>query len=210
MKKICKKILCVALLCGAINSANAINNAKNFEIYGDIMQFLPAFVAIYPLATQDFEGAGWLALSTATAIGATYIIKYSFYGIAKKNPNAARISQRPNNGAFQGFPSGHTASAFVAAGFAQKRYGNALGVPCLILASLTGASRVVAEKHTILQVLGGAILGYTLGYFITQRDLSVSLIIGESNANLMRFRNDSFVDSPAKSHNYAIQISYRF
>lgn len=137
MKKIYKKILCVALLCGAINSANAINHAKNFEIYGDIMQFLPAFVAIYPFATQDFEGLGWLALSTASALGATFIIKYSFYGIAKKNPNAARISQRPNNGAFEGFPSGHTASAFVAAGFAQKRYGNALGIPCLILASLT-------------------------------------------------------------------------
>ena len=104
MKKIYKKILCVALLCSAINSANAINHAKNFEIYGDIMQFLPAFVAIYPLATQNFEGLGWLALSTGSALGATFIIKYSFYGIAKKNPNAAQISQRPNNGAFEGFP----------------------------------------------------------------------------------------------------------
>lgn len=206
MKKIYKKILCVALLCGAINSANAINHAKNFEIYGYIMQFLPAFVAIYPLATQDFEGLGWLALSTGSALGATFIIKYSFYGIAKKNPNAARISQRPNNGAFDGFPSGHTASAFVAAGFAQKRYGNALGIPCLILALLTGASRVVAEKHTILQVLGGAILGYTLGYFITQKDLNVNLVVGKSKRDFM----DSHLDSHAKSHNYAIQITYRF
>ena len=206
MKKIYKKILCVALLCGAINSANAINHAKNFEIYGDIMQFLPAFVVIYPLATQDFEGLGWFAVSTASALGATFIIKYSFYGIAKKNPNAARISQRPNNGAFEGFPSGHTASAFVAAGFAQKRYGNALGIPCLILVSLTGASCVVAEKHTILQVLGGAILGYALGYFITQRDLNVNLVVGKSKRDFM----DSHLDSHTKSHNYAIQITYRF
>lgn len=184
------------------------NHSKNFEIYGDIMQFLPAFVAIYPLATKDFEGVGWLAASTAGALGATFIIKYSFYGIAKRNEFAARISQRPNNGSFEGFPSGHTASAFSAAGFAQKRYGNALGVPCLILATLTGFSRVVAEKHTIAQVLGGAILGYVMGYFITQRDLSVHLSLGES----MRESRGDFrgIDSRKDSRTYGVQISYKF
>ena len=202
-----KKICVIALLCANLGAnLNAINHTKNFQTYGDIMQFLPAFVAIYPLATQDFEGLGWLALSTGSALGATFIIKYSFYGIAKRDENLAQISQRPNNGAFEGFPSGHTASAFVAAGFAQKRYGNSLGIPCLILASLTGFSRVVAEKHTIFQVLGGAILGYVMGYFITQKNIALYLSVGESNANLLDFRRDSRKDS----RNYTIQISYKF
>lgn len=195
-----KKICLIALVCVSVG---ATNHKKNFEIYGDVMQFLPAFVAIYPLATQDWEGAGWLTASTAGALGVAYIIKYSFYGIAKRDESAARISQRPNGGNFEGFPSGHTTSAFVAAGFAQKRYGNALGVPTLVLATLTGFSRVVAEKHTIFQVLGGAILGYVMGYFITQRDLSVHLSIGESRNALGRIANSD-------STNYSLQISYRF
>ena len=65
---------------------------------------------------------------------------------------------------------------------------------------------MVAEKHTILQVLGGAILGYALGYFITQRDLNVNLVVGKSKRDFM----DSHLDSHTKSHNYAIQIIYRF
>lgn len=201
-----KLIFCILFWLSATNLG--ANHSKNFETYGDIMQFLPAFVAIYPLATKDFEGVGWLAASTAGALGATFIIKYSFYGIAKRNKTAARISQRPNNGSFEGFPSGHTASAFSVAGFAQKRYGNALGVPCLILATLTGFSRVVAEKHTIAQVLGGAILGYVMGYFITQRDLSVHLSLGES----MRESHGDFrgADLRKDSRTYGVQISYKF
>lgn len=187
-------------MCIAIN----LVVAKGFETYGDIMQFLPAFVAIYPLATKDWEGLGWLVASTSSALATTFIIKYSFYGIAKRNENAVRIAQRPNNGSFEGLPSGHTASAFSAAGFAQKRYGNMLGIPCLVLATFTGFSRVVAEKHTIFQVLSGAILGYVIGYFITQRDISVHLSLGESHTN--QFHLQKFNDL----HNYSIQISYRF
>ena len=203
-----KKLIFIALFCLYTTNLSA-NHSKNFELYGDIMQFLPAFVAIYPLATKDWEGVGWLAASTAGALGATFIIKYSFYGIAKRNESAARISQRPNNGSFEGFPSGHTASAFSAAGFAQKRYGNMLGIPTLILASLTGFSRVVAEKHTIAQVLGGAILGYVMGYFITQRDLSIYLSLGESRES---GESHSFFNGAngRDSRTYSIKISYKF
>ena len=207
-----KRLIFIALFCFYATNLSA-NHSKNFQIYGDIMQFLPAFVAIYPLATKDWEGVGWLVLSTSSALGATFIIKYSFYGIAKRNESAARISQRPNNGSFEGFPSGHTASAFVAAGFAQKRYGNALGVPTLILATLTGFSRVVAERHTIAQVLGGAILGYVMGYFITQRDLSVHLSVGESRGesrNALGESRANLGESRKDSRTYSVQISYKF
>lgn len=200
-----KKLIFIALFCLYTTNLSA-NHSKNFELYGDIMQFLPAFVAIYPLATKDWEGVGWLAASTAGALGATFIIKYSFYGIAKRNESVARISQRPNNGSFEGFPSGHTASAFSAAGFAQKRYGNMIWIPTLILASLTGFSRVVAEKHTIAQVLGGAILGYVMGYFITQRDLSIYLSLGESRESHSFFNGANGRDS----RTYSIKISYKF
>ncbi len=201
-----KRLIFIVLFCFYATNLSA-NPKENFRIYGDIMQFLPAFVAVYPLATQDFEGAGWLVLSTSSALAATFIIKYSFYGIAKRNESAARISQRPNNGSFEGFPSGHTASAFSAAGFAQKRYGNALGIPTLVLATLTGFSRVVAERHTIAQVLGGAILGYVMGYFITQKDLSVHLSLGESSGDLRRV---DLGRTNLRHSNYGIQISYRF
>ncbi|RDU65016.1 phosphatase PAP2 family protein [Helicobacter sp. MIT 14-3879] len=177
----------------------AMSFKNSIELYGDIFQFLPAFVGVYSLAREDYIGLGYLAISTSGTLATTFAIKYSFVAISKKHQNSASISRRPNNGAYDGFPSGHTSSAFVAAGFAQKRYGSNVGVPISILATFVGASRVIAEKHTIAQVLAGAIIGYIFGYFITEKleyNLSISLALDSNN-----FHNKNI---------YKLNFSYRF
>lgn len=161
-----------------LNLAHAKSSAQHFETFGDIFQFAPAMMAIYPLAIRDWEGLGYLALSTGGTLALTFGMKYSFVAISKKYPHSAHISKRPIGG-YDGFPSGHTSSAFSAAGFAQKRYGNALGIPTTIIATLVGFSRVVAEKHTIAQVLFGAILGYGFSYLVTSKNLNLNLDVGK-------------------------------
>ena len=72
------------------------------------------------------------------------------------------INQRPNGG-LQGFPSGHTAvsafgaSALVHTCLKSSKSGQAIAI---MAAGFVGSSRIDAGKHTIWQVLAGALLGW--------------------------------------------------
>lgn len=171
-----KKILFILFF-----SVNLYAKTDYFELYGDIFQFLPAMAGIYTLIEQDYEGLAYLAIGTASTLAVTFAIKYSFVGISKIKPNLAKISLRPNGKDYEGFPSGHTSSAFSAAGFMQKRYGWTWGVPTTILATLVGISRITAKRHTALQVIAGAALGYSLSYFITKKRDDIDIIFDIDN-----------------------------
>lgn len=148
---------------------NSLRSKDAFQIYGDIFQFLPLMVSMYPIAIQDWKGLGQLAIGTGSTLAVTYASKLSFVAISKNNPNLASISKRPDNTGFDGFPSGHTSSAFSAAGFMQRRYGWQWGVPTTILASLVGISRITSKRHSITQVIAGAIIGYGIGFIVSSQ-----------------------------------------
>lgn len=61
------------------------------------------------------------------------------------------------------FPSGHTSTAFATAGSLMASAGPIVGIPMVILAGLTGYSRVQQRAHYAGDVLFGAVLGYTMG-----------------------------------------------
>lgn len=173
-----------------------------FEIYGDIFQYLPAMAAIYSLARQDYVGLGHLAIGTGSALALTYAVKYSFVGISRNHPKWAKISQRPENGSFDGFPSGHSSSAFSAAGFMQRRYGWKYGVPTTILATLVGISRITAKRHTITQVIAGSLLGYGISYLVSSRfkdNLDININIDKEEVSQGTYQNI-----------YALSVKYRF
>ena len=65
------------------------------------------------------------------------------------------------------FPSGHTASAFIGAGFLQRRYGWKYGVPAYLAAGFVGASRVITKWHWIGDVIIGAGIGIGVNYLFT-------------------------------------------
>lgn len=147
----------------------ALNQAKaksGFEIYGDVMQFLPFAMMIYDYTIDDMQGIKEQAIGTGVTFLSTHAIKQSFALIAQTSESTARISQRPNNGSFDGFPSGHTSFIFSVVGYAQKRYGLKWSIPLGLAATAVGVSRVYAEKHTITQVISGAILGFMTSYFL--------------------------------------------
>lgn len=139
-------------------------STRAIEIMGDIFQFLPAFGGGYALYLQDNQGLKEFAIGFGTTMGIVVLSKTLLQKLGKKSPHAVYFAKRPKGGNFEGFPSGHTASAFSAVGFLQKRYGWQFSLPALILATFTGYSRIKAQKHTTLQVITGAMLGFTTSY----------------------------------------------
>ncbi|PAF49085.1 hypothetical protein BKH41_03065 [Helicobacter sp. 12S02232-10] len=196
------KIFFITFMLASLLTQSQARKKDAFEIYGDIFQFLPAMAAVYSLTQQDYKGLGYLAIGTGSTLALTFAIKYSFVGISRNHPSWARISQRPNNGSYDGFPSGHTASAFSAAGFMQRRYGWKWGVPTTILATLVGISRITAQRHTVTQVIAGALLGYGISYLVTSKlnkDVNIDVNVDQEEISKGVYQNI-----------YGVAISYRF
>ncbi|BDB67107.1 hypothetical protein Hc94105_1322 [Helicobacter cinaedi] len=163
-----KKILMTLVLCIGLQKG-LYAQKSGFEIYGDVMQILPFMMMAYSYAIDDLQGVKEQAIGAGATFLTTHAIKQGFVIVSRSNESYARISQRPNNGSFDGFPSGHTSFTFSAAGFAQKRYGWKWGVPLSLIGASVGASRVYAERHTTTQVIAGAILGFSLSYFLASK-----------------------------------------
>lgn len=65
------------------------------------------------------------------------------------------------------FPSGHTASAFMAAYIIARQYGRSL-VAVYLIAALVAFSRVYAGVHYMSDVAGGAVIGSLIGYALVK------------------------------------------
>lgn len=156
-------VFCMSFLHGRNKSVEVI------EGIGDFLQFLPAVAAIYALHIKDYEGLKELAIGFGSTLGVVILSKQSLQAISKKNPQLVSFAERPDGSNFEGFPSGHTASAFSAVGFLQKRYGWKFGLPTAILATFVGYSRIQARKHTAFQVVAGAMLGFGISYLVSSK-----------------------------------------
>lgn len=149
----------------AATSTHSISLRK----FGDVAQFLPAASFAYAIFLRDFVGARQQAVGFLAVVASTYAIKYTLHYSAPLSPKIQSLSKRPDGENFEGFPSGHTASAFAAVGFLQKRYGLCLGLPALAIASVVGISRIHAQRHTITQVICGGMLGFFLSFILASR-----------------------------------------
>lgn len=149
----------------ATTSTHSISLRK----FGDVAQFLPAASLAYAIFLRDFVGARQQVVGYVAVVASTYAMKYALHYSAPLSPKIQSLSKRPDGENFEGFPSGHTASAFAAVGFLQKRYGLRLGLPALAIASVVGVSRIHAQRHTITQVICGSMLGFFLSFILASR-----------------------------------------
>ena len=66
---------------------------------------------------------------------------------------------RPDGSAYNSFPSGHTATAFVGAEMVRREYGGWWGAGAYAVALTTGVMRVYNNRHWLNDVLSGAAIG---------------------------------------------------
>lgn len=162
MKRQCQNI---ALLFIAVLSAGLwLYSNRTIELYGDIFRLMIIpLIGVWILQRQYaklkeliYVSVGILTIAFVLKFGFSYLASHyyeSLYWILD-------IAQRPINGKFNGFPSGHTTIAFIAAFFVWKYGEKKWSILVGILAILVGLSRIISTWHTPLQVCAGAILGF--------------------------------------------------
>ncbi|MCM1502136.1 MAG: phosphatase PAP2 family protein [Bacteroidales bacterium] len=135
--------------------------------YDDYIQYSPA-VLMAGLKAFGYKGrSSWGrmlvsdAFSAAVMAGAVNGLKYSVRRL------------RPDNTSRNSFPSGHTATAFMAATMLHKEYGWRspwFSIGGYTVATVTGISRMLNNRHWMSDVLAGGAIGIGsvhLGYFLS-------------------------------------------
>lgn len=122
----------------------------------DYLQFAPA-AAVYALNLSGVKGkhnlfdASMLYLTSGLIMGAsTHFVKQ---GVGR---------MRPDGSGYNSFPSGHTASAFMAAEFLHQEYKDTnpwIGYAGYFVATATGGLRMYNNKHWFSDVVAGAGFG---------------------------------------------------
>ena len=137
---------------------------------------------IVPIARGSTELSGQMLLMDAEAFSfSTLITTLIFKTVARARPSwaqcegDAKYDPLCKHHPMGSFPSGHTNTAFTAAGLSCAHhqyvplYGNpaADALACagtLTLAAATGTLRVVGDRHYVTDVLVGALIGFGVGY----------------------------------------------
>lgn len=120
---------------------------------------LPALAAGAAWSHGDSEGFRQLTYTMATTVGVAEVLKNTVHAM------------RPDGSDNKSFPSAHTAVAFAAVRYMDKRYGNELApwTPWLYAAAgLTGVARVEAHKHHWRDVAAGGALGWGAAQWWTE------------------------------------------
>ena len=137
-----------------------LNNttSKIFDIYGFGGNFFIAegYILTDSWANNYHGSKTWnrakiMGEAYAANLAVTFVLKH----ICRR--------QRPGKQDYHSFPSGHTSTSFVVAATLQQIYGNSVGIPAYIIASLTGYQRIYDNKHWLSDVLTGALLGTLIG-----------------------------------------------
>jgi membrane-associated phospholipid phosphatase len=156
MSYLSSKIGALTLATSFLNIAFA-GGAQNWANASDILAIgLPLVATGKALTSGDTNDIKDLTFSLGTALIATQGLKSLIH------------ENRPDGSGNDSFPSGHTAIAFAAARFYDKRYGSEVSPYLYAAAGLTALARVKADKHYNKDVLVGAALGYASAEYFTR------------------------------------------
>jgi membrane-associated phospholipid phosphatase len=154
-----------------INSVLAAKSRKGpLRSFGDYAQIINPLIA-GSIASQE-KGFGHFAIIYGQSLVAMHSIKYA------SNQGKWRASKRPfiegKKDRYDGMPSGHTNSAWIAASYVRtfSEDNQYVSIPLYITAAITGYSRVRAKEHTTAQVLAGAALAEIVTYINSKLDWS--------------------------------------
>ena len=139
------------------------NNGPHYE---DYVQYLP-LAAVYALDLTKMEAQS-KPLDQTLKLG----MAYANLGIVVNTIKYTSKIERPDGSSNNSFPSGHTATAFIAAEFLRQEFGK--GRPAITLAGYAaacyvGTMRMMHNRHYLTDVFAGAgigILSVQMAYWI--------------------------------------------
>jgi membrane-associated phospholipid phosphatase len=137
-----------------------VANAGGVQTWGHLSDALavglPLLVAGTAFGKGDSQGVKELTYTLGATLAANTALKSLIH------------EQRPDGSGNDSFPSSHTAIAFAAARFIEKRYASEASPYLYAAAGFTALARVKADKHYAKDVLVGAGLGYAAAEFFTR------------------------------------------
>lgn len=149
-------LLLTITLLNTTNSFAAKNRQSSVRTFGDYMQVInPVFAAGLSSQERGFGHFAFIYSQTWVIMHGTKLVARSGKWQVSKRPHIDGKKDR-----YEGMPSGHTASAWVAASYVRtfSEDHKLLSIPLYITAAITGYSRVKSKEHTTTQVLAGAAL----------------------------------------------------
>ncbi len=172
-------LVAIILFFSVISEAYGKSKKSSIEIFGDYAQVINPLVAA-SIASQE-KGVGHFMIIFAQSNLFTHAIKYTTGGA--KCSASKRPSNNKNKIRYDGMPSGHTNSAWLAASYIRmfSEDNKKLSIPLYITAAITGYSRVNAKKHTVPQVVAGAALAEITTYINSRLDWSNEYISSQFN-----------------------------
>lgn len=177
--------LAISVVCNAQDQVDESGHEKwefILEDTGDVLQIaLPLTAGLTTVFKKDWQGTKQFALSYATTMATTYILKSVIH---KQRPEGRIL--------YDAFPSGHTSSAFSGASFIQRRYGWKCGKYAYLLAAIVGVSRMEGPDgfHDLWDVMAGAAVGIGSTYIFTtpyQKDHFKLSLLSNKEAFLLSF-----------------------
>lgn len=160
-------------------SLSTVAHAGGPQSWGNVSDALaiglPLVAAGKALSSGDSEGVKELTYT----LGSTLVTAQALKSLIHE--------KRPDGSGNDSFPSGHTAIAFAAARFYDKRYATEVSPYLYAAAGLTAIARVKADKHFTKDVLAGAGLGYVSAEYFTHpvSGGAVSLMPAKSGVALL-------------------------
>lgn len=141
--------------------------AKQYHThYDDLLQYSPAVVMLGMKACGVDGRSSWGRMLASDAFAVALMASVV-------NTTKHTVAEwRPDGSNRRSFPSGHTATAFMCATMLHKEYGHIspwISIGGYALATTTGVSRILNNKHWIADVMAGAgigILSTEIGYFL--------------------------------------------
>lgn len=119
----------------------------------DYIQYVPVAAYVFTgFANVKHKHNIWQRIQIAAT---AYLIEAALVNALKYSVK----EQRPNNGSYNSFPSGHSATAFVGAELCRLEYGWKIGLCAYSVAAVTAGLRIYNQRHWLNDVLAGAGIG---------------------------------------------------
>ena len=186
-------------------------NTMRYDAVGDIrysadeyLRYVPAALMLGLKAGGYESRSSWGRIAVSDAFSSV-IMAASVNGLkySVKRP-------RPDGSSYDSFPSGHTAAAFMTAAMLHEEYGWRspwISFGGYAIASATGISRILNNRHWASDVIAGAVIGIAsvkLGYFLADLVFKDKYLNPAYSAPSFGFENGR------KYHDIGLYFGYRF